>query len=176
MYPLIRFLLAVRRARRGAPLGPFDTHAERLTCMPWDIDLWMELNNGRTLTLYDIPRVTHAIRTGLVNMTRREGWGMTVAGSSVRYRRRVRMFHRVTATARLLGWDERFVYLEQSMWHGDACTSHMLLRAAFTDRNGIVPTDRVATALGLGDAPVLPGWVTAWIAAEAERPWPPARP
>ena len=175
MYPLIRFLLAMWRARRAAPIGPFDTHAERLTCMPWDIDLWAELNNGRTLTLYDIPRSAHALRTGLVAMLRREGWGMTVAGSSVRYRRRVRMFHRVTATARLIGWDDRFVYLEQAMWRGGDCTSHMLLRAAFTGPDGIVPPTRVAAAMGLDTAPPLPDWVTAWAAAEAQRPWPPDR-
>ncbi len=175
MYPLIRFLTAVRAARRAGPIGPFDTHAERLTCLPWDIDPWRELNNGRALTLYDLPRSNHALRSGLWAVLRRAGWGYAVAGVSVRYRRRVRMFQRVTVTARMVGWDDRFLYLEQGMWRGDDCTSHMLLRAAITDRDGIVPTARVAEAMGLDASPPLPGWVTAWSEAEAQRPWPPSR-
>lgn len=175
MYPLIRFLLAMWRARRAGPIGPFDTHADRLTCLPWDIDLWAELNNGRTLTLFDLPRSNHALRTGLWPVLRREGWGYAVVGVSVRYRRRVRMFQRLTVTARLIGWDDRFLYLEQGMWRGDDCTSHMLLRAAITGPDGIVPPARVAAAMGLDTSPPLPGWVTAWITAEADRPWPPAR-
>jgi hypothetical protein len=40
---------------------------------------------------------------------------MAVAGNSLRYRRRVRAFHRLEMRSRLLGWDARFLYVEQSM-------------------------------------------------------------
>jgi acyl-CoA thioesterase FadM len=176
MYPLIRFAMAVWRTRRKDVIGPFDTHADRLTCLPWDIDPWRELNNGRALTLYDLPRSNHALRTGLWEVLQREGWGYAVAGVSVRYRQRVRMFQRLTVTARLIGWDDRFMYLEQGMWRGDTCTSQMLLRAAITGPDGIVPTARVAAAWGMDGSPPLPEWVTDWCAAEAKRPWPPATP
>jgi len=63
------------------------------------------------------------------------------------------------------------------MWRKGECTSHMLLRSAFTDRNGIVPSARVIAALGHdGPSPALPDWVNAWIGADADRPWPPERP
>ena len=77
--------------------------------------------------------------------------------------------------SRLLCWDARFMYIEQSMWKrtGD-CASHALYRAAVTDRNGIVGTDRVRAAIGVeGEAPEVPTWVRAWIDAEDARPWPP---
>jgi hypothetical protein len=75
-----------------------------------------------------------------------------------------------------MGWDARFFYMEQSMWRAGGCTSHMLLRSAITSPAGIVPTAEVLAALDRpAESPVLPGWVGAWIAADAERPWPPAR-
>lgn len=174
MYPAIRMVYQTIIARRAAPLPPLGTHVSHHVCWPWDLDFWLELNNGRALTLFDLGRIPLAIRTGLVTILRRERWGLTVAGSVVRYRRRVRIFDRIEMKSRVIGWDARFVYLEQAMFVRGTATSQAILRTAVTDANGIVPTDRITAALGLpADSPALPDWVQDWIAAENARPWPP---
>lgn len=87
------------------------------------------------------------------------------------------MFHRIEMRSRLAGWDDKFIYVEQSMWRKGECTSHSLYRTALTDRNGIVPPERVKEALGIeGAEPQLPEWVVAWAGAESLRPWPPMSP
>lgn len=174
MYPVIRMAKEFWVHRKAPPLPVTGTHVSHHICWPWDIDIWMELNNGRTLTLYDLGRLVLFKRIGAVDVLRRQGWAGTVAGSSVRYRRRVRAFDRVQVRSRMIGWDARFFYFEQSMWKGAECASHSLLRTAITDRSGIVTPDRVAAVLGVtGQSPALPGWVRGWIDAEALRPWPP---
>ncbi len=174
MYPYLRMAAAMFRARRMPRLAPFEAHVSQIRCLPWDIDPWMELNNGRTLTLYDLGRLPFSLRVGLIDVLRREGWGMTVAGSSIRYRRRVRAFQKVTMVSRLIGWDGRFIYLEHSMWRAGECTSQVLIRSATVDASGIVAPARVTVALGVDPvSPPLPGWVQAWIDGEARRPWPP---
>lgn len=176
MYPFVRMFKELWKSRHQPPLDLTGTHVSHHRCWPWDLDLWAELNNGRTLTLYDLGRIPLAVRTGLAGVLRARRWGITVAGSSVRYRRRVRLFDRVEMRSRCIGWDDRFLYMEQSMWRGDDCTSHMLLRSAVTSEQGIVPPREVLKAMGREAAsPALPGWVEHWIAAEAERPWPPQR-
>ncbi len=173
MYPVLR---AARQAfvhRNGPPMGLFDTHSGRHVVWPVDIDPWRELNNGRTLTLYDLGRVAVLQRTGLFAAMRGRGWAGTVAGATVRYRRRVQMFHRVEMRSRILGWDAKFLYMEQAMLRERTCTSHALFRIAVTDRTRLVPTAEVAPALGAGDSPALPDWVRAWSEAEDRRPWPP---
>jgi acyl-CoA thioesterase FadM len=176
MYPFLRMALAARRARRLPPIGPLDWHVETVRCLPWDLDPWVELNNGRTLTLFDLGRIPLAIRTGLAASLSERRWGITVAGVSVRYRKRVRMFDRLELRTRMIGWDGRFLYMEQSMWRDGECTSHMLLRSAVTSHEGIVAPAEVAAALDAPpDSPSLPAWVEAWIAAEGQRPWPPER-
>ena len=115
-------------------------------------------------------------RVGLIGVLRRQRWGLAIAGASVRYRRRVRMFDRIEMRSRLVTWDARFMYLEQSMWRRDGeCASHILYRAAVTGKDGIVPPDRVLEALGRSGhaAPPAPEWVEAWARADAARPWPP---
>lgn len=175
MYPFIRMFYQLFRHRNDGPLGVGETHVSHHLCLPWDLDLWNELNNGRTLTLYDMGRIPMSGRMGVTGVLRRNRWGMAVAGASVRYRKRVKGFDRITMRSRLICWDARFFYMEQSMWNsrGD-CTSHALYRAALTDRNGLVPPERMVEELSPGAiSPTMPDWVANWIGAEDTRPWPP---
>jgi acyl-CoA thioesterase FadM len=177
MYPLIRFVKEMVKYRNAPALAPTGTHVSTHLCWPWDLDPWIELNNGRTLTLFDLGRIPMASRSGLIPVLREHGWGITVAGSSTRYRRRIRVFQRFTMISRMVGWDHRFVYMEQSMWRGAECCNHVLIRAALTSDTGIVPPARVMEAMGHApDSPPLPDWIAAWIEAEAARPWPPVVP
>jgi hypothetical protein len=81
-----------------------------------------------------------------------------VAGSSVRYRARIRPFQRFELRTRLLGWDERFIYIEQAMWRGETPCNHALMRTGVTEKGRLVETGRVAEAMGLSPAsPPLPG-------------------
>ncbi|MDA8747660.1 acyl-CoA thioesterase [Litoreibacter sp.] len=174
MYPIIRLVKEFIKFRNAPDLGPLDTHVSTHICWPWDIDPWMELNNGRTLTLYDLSRLPLAKRTGLIKVLRAKQWGLTMAGASVRYRRRVRAFQKVEIRSRFVCWDEKFLYLEQSMWRNGEAASHILYRAAVTDKGGMIPSSRVIEALPYEtEAPEIPDWINVWIAAESYRPWPP---
>lgn len=177
MFPFRRMAIELFLHRKAEKLPPDGTHISTHTCMPWDLDMWMEMNNGRTLSIYDLGRITLALRVGLGGALKRRGWGMTMAGASVRWRRRVRMFHRFEVHSTGLGHDERFLYIHQSMWRKGEALSSVLYRVAVTDKNGIVPTREVLTEAGQPDwNPELPEWVKAWIEAEAKRPWPPIDP
>ena len=175
MYPVLRMVWQVFRHRNAPALEVTGCHRSRHMCLPWDIDLWMELNNGRTLTLYDLGRIPLAWRTGLFGALKQNRWGLTMAGASVRYRRRIRMFEVVEMRSRLVCWDEKFMYIEQSMWKADGeCANHILYRGAVTGPSGIVPPSEVAQTLGHDPvSPETPDWVGAWIAADSTRPWPP---
>ncbi|OCX65813.1 thioeseterase [Thioclava sp. SK-1] len=174
MYPYIRLLKAALRAKSQPSLKVLDTHISHHICWPWDIDPWQELNNGRILTLFDLGRVPLALRTGLQSVLARRGWGIVVAGNTTRYRKRVTMFQRFAMRSRCIGWDDRWIYMEQSMWRNDVCTSHILIRGAVTSKAGIVAPANVMAEMGLErPSPALPDWVQAWVAADALRPWPP---
>lgn len=177
MYPFIRMAKELWLAGRQPALPIHGTHVSRHRCWPWDLDFWMELNNGRTLTLYDLGRIPLARRTGLVRVLRDKRWGLTIAGSVVRYRRRITAFQNFEMQSRMIGWDHRFIYIEQSMWRGETCCGQAVFRGAVTGPGGIVPPDEVLGALGekAAASPALPAWVADWIAAEDARPWPPER-
>ncbi|MEP1767112.1 MAG: acyl-CoA thioesterase [Sulfitobacter sp.] len=176
MFPFVRMIKDVYLARRQPRFETStQTHVSHHICWPHDLDVFLELNNGRALTLYDIGRIAMAERVGLISALRREKWGMTMAGSHVRFRRRIRGFEPFETRSRAVCWDDRFVYIEQSMWKRNGeCASHVLYRAAVTDKNGIIPTSRVMLAIGRNEtSPSMPQWIENWTNAEASRPWPP---
>ena len=176
MYPYIRMAKELWTFRHAPKLSILEPHISTHRIWPVDLDPWRELNNGRTLTLFDLGRIPMSVRMGFKDVARARGWGITVAGNSTRYRRRVTLFTKLTQISRVVGWDARFTYIEQSFWRGAECTSHMLLRSAFISKAGIVPPAEVLAALGqMQDSPPLPDWIDQWIEADALRPWPPLK-
>ena len=177
MYPYVRMFKEMWKFRRAPRLTIREPHVSTHRIWPWDLDPWRELNNGRTLTLFDLGRIPMAVRMGFEDVAKAKGWGITVAGNSTRYRKRVTVFQKLTQVSRVLGWDARFVYIEQSFWRDGECTASMLLRSAFIRKGGMVPTADVLKALSQDqESPVLPDWVQAWIAGDAGRTWPPELP
>lgn len=174
MYPILRLCKEMIKFRNHPKLKISDTHVSSHMCWPVDIDVFGEMNNGRILTVYDLGRLVMGQRMGLIKALKENGWGLTMAGASVRYRQRVRLFQKFTMHSRAVGYDDRFMYLTQTMWSKGHATSSILYRAAVTDKNGIVPTEQILKAMGVTQwNPVLPEWVQNWIDAEGTRTWPP---
>jgi len=174
MYPIFRLVKEYAMATRQPRLQLDGTHVSYHRCWPQDLDLFMEMNNGRILTILDLGRTTLAHRVGLLRVLRQQKWGLTMAGVSVRYRKRIRPFVKFGTVSKMVSWDHRFMYLDQSIWIGNECAVQALYRSAVTDKNGLVTPDRLLTAMGIAALPPeVPDWVQAWIDADATRPWPP---
>src|SRR6056297_3435987 len=126
MYPVLRLIWQMFKHRNDPQLALTGTHVSRHMCMPWDIDLWMELNNGRTLTLFDLGRIPLAQRVGLIPALKDNKWGLLVAGASVRYRRRIKEFEVIEMLSRAVWWYDKFIYIEQSMLKTSGeCANHI---------------------------------------------------
>ena len=174
MYPYIRAAYVMMKGRSQPPMGLYDTHVSHHRAWPWDTDMFGELNNGRILTLFELGRWQSTVRLGLIRPFLRGGLTLAVAGASVRYRNRVPIFQRFRMQTRILGYGERFFYVDQTMWQGDTCMNQVLLRAAIRDRSGTVPPKDFLTRMSMTtEQPGLPDWVKAWMAADDSRPWPP---
>ena len=176
MYPIIRFLTTCAKAFLSDKISVDDVSATSFRARPWDIDMFLEVNNGRILTLYDLGRFDFSIRVGLARSLQHNRWGLVVAGSTVCYRRRIRMFEKVTIYTQVVGHDERWIYIVQSMWVKGTPASSILLRTGITSKGRVIPTAFVIEALGIErpDSEMHP-WVRDWIHSEESRLWPPPK-
>jgi acyl-CoA thioesterase FadM len=179
MYPVTRLLLTFVKAKYRKKLAVYDTSELSFICRPWDLDMFFEMNNGRILTLYDLGRFDLSIRCGFIKALARRRWGLAVAGSTIQYRKRIRLFQRVTIKTRIASYDEKWIFVEQSMWVGDKPCSAVMLRTCVTSREGVVPTKEILNEMNISDQDKqqlqkpLRDWATEWIAADKKRPWPP---
>ena len=147
MYPFIRYTSTIARAalqvKKGNTLTFKDTSEISFRCRLTDIDNFLEMNNGRVLTLFDMGRTDFAVRSGLGTQLLKQRWGLVVAGSTIQYRKRIRAFDKVTMKTRIVGFDERWIYIEQSMWvKGKPCSS-ALLRTGVTEGGKEIEAARV---------------------------------
>ena len=179
MYPFIRLgthaIKSAVRKQRGHALAITDTSEITLTANLSDIDHFVEMNNGRIFTLFDLGRNDFAIRAGLAKKLVKHRWGLVVAGSTIQYRKRVRLFDKVTIKTKLVGIDERWFYIDQTMWVKGQPTCHALLRTGVTNvvSGKVIPTAKVLEAIGGKDF-VLPvdAGIQSWVQADKQRPFP----
>lgn len=174
MYPILRLAWHMLNSRIQGPMGIDETGIVHSHVGLLDIDVYSELNNGRTLTLLDLGRICFLQRIGLISAIRREGWSFAVAGGSLRFRHRIPFASRIKITTRLLGHDGRWFYFQHLIYCRKKPCFHALIRGAVTSKDGIVPVDDVLVKLNEpGWNRELPDWANAWIDADAELPWPP---
>lgn len=179
MYPFLRLATTTLKSslkyKNGDKLAITDTSEIQLTANINDIDNFFEMNNGRIFTLFDLGRMDLAIRSGLGVKLLKKKWGLVVAGSTIQYRKRVRLLNQVTIKSRIIAIDERWFYIEQSMWVKGQATCTALLRTGVTNiKTGkTIDTKTVMDELGFGDIELPPNeWVQAWIQADKLRPFP----
>ena len=173
MYPFLKLISTVVRARYRPPLELEDTGYLRARAGITDIDPFLELNHARQILYMELGRWDFAQRVGFVPLMRSRGWGFTVGGISIRYRRRVGFLQGFTVTTRPLCHDSRWFYLLQEVVRGDQICSSALIKAGVVSKSGLVPAPEVLALLNRQDwGNEMPAWTTAWIEAEGQRPWP----
>lgn len=174
MYPVIRLLRSTFGARFRSSLSVFETSEFNFYVRPWDIDMFMELNNGRILTLFDLGRFDLAVRCGLSRQLKANRWGLVVAGTTIRYRKRILLGQHVSIKTRLVAADARWLYLQQTALVDETACCSAVVRTAVTKDKRLHPVSDVAQQMG-EDFSSLAGfdWVNSWIELEDQRPWPP---
>ena len=164
----LRMLRVALPAWWGRRLGPREESVLRFRVWPGDLDANLHMNNGRYLTVADLGRVDLLIRTGVAGALRRNRWGGVVASVTVRYRRPLNLFQRYELRTRLLGWDERWVFMEQRFTRGGELVAHAVVKAQFLGPEGRVAPRRVGEAAGFDDvsSPPMSDAVAEWQGAE----------
>ncbi len=157
---------ATYRPRRAVPgQGLLDPSVTRLRVHLGDLDLYRHVNNGVYLQMMDVGRSNLLADLGAYDLLARRAWYPVVAASTIKYRRSLTMWQRFDLTSRVLGWDARVVYLEQTFTRRGELVARGVVAGRFLGRGGerVAATDVVALlADGEVPSPELPDDVVAW--------------
>ena len=172
MLLLPRFLLLMFASVLRKRLGTLDESKVTFTAFPTDCDLNFHLNAGRFVSFMDVARIELIGRMRLMTRLLRRGWRPVMGGIVVRYRKSVLPFERFSIRTRIVGWDERWFYIEHVVEKGaDTFCAIAHARTVIRDKRGTIPPRDVLALMNIADttSPPLPAFVEQWRASEDAR-------
>lgn len=149
-----------------------DPSVTKLRVNIFDLDMLAHVNNGIYMQMADLARWDYFSELGLTAKLRQKHWYPVVAATTVKYKRSMNLGEKIIIKTRIIGWDERCVYLEQVFWFGDTLCATVWIAARFLETGGkrIAAPDILALLPdGAGgqvgvhlDQPELPEAVASW--------------
>lgn len=157
---ILHFALSHRRSRAGH----FDVVSMDFRVLPTDLDINRHMNNGRYLSIADVARFDMLKRTGLWSMLMQHRWYPVVQSSTITHRLSLLPWQRFTIESRVIGFDERAVYLEQRFVVKGQIAATLIVKGRFLKRSGgSVPLKEISDALGVDVSQrSVPEWVHRW--------------
>lgn len=166
---LFRTLLHVLfLARRKPDLGIYDVARTNFITLPTDLDINRHMNNGVYFSIMDVARFDMLVRNGVWRIMRDRGWYPVVASETITFRKSLNPWQRFTIESRILGFDERAVYVEQRFVRpGPGGASEVyaqgFIRGRFLRKGGgTVPVPELVEAFDAAEGEGLPEWIERW--------------
>lgn len=146
----------------------------KLCVLPNDLDFNLHMNNGRYLTVMDLGRLDLILRSGLFKVMVQQKSVPILASAKIRYRLSLDPFQTYMLQTQILGWDEKWFYIEQRFLmgsgpkQGEVAAIGLVKGCFFDSRNKVtVPSRDVLQSIGYtSESPSLPPHIVDWQRAE----------
>lgn len=155
------------RRPRG-DLGPLDVSVTRMRVGPTDLDMYGHVNNGTYLQMMDVARSNYLADVRAFRRLVQLRWYPVVAASTVTYRRSLLLGQRFELRTRVVGWDERVVFLEQEFVRDGDRIARGIVAGRFLARGTherVAATHVVETLWPGLEPPEIPADVATWARA-----------
>lgn len=132
---------------------------------PTDLDAFMHMNNGVYLSIMDLGRFDHLLRTGRWSLYKKLRWYPVVVAVSITYRKSLELWKTFTVESSILGWDDQAFFVEQRfVRNGEIYTKAIVKMRWLKNPRGILTPQEVIDAAGgwPGKVPTIPAWVVRW--------------
>jgi acyl-CoA thioesterase FadM len=136
--------LVLRQAIKPLPrIGVLETDVLNLRVWPNDVDFNFHLNNARYLSVMDYGRIHLLARGGVLKPALKARWAPVVGAVWITYRRSLPLWARYQLATRLVCWDERWFYMEQTFSGDEGLVAVGWVKGALLDKTGTVPPQRI---------------------------------
>ena len=147
-----------------------DTSIVTFRVWPLDLDINSHMTNSRYLSVMDLGRTDLLIRTGLGKLSWQKKWGSVLGSATIRWRRGLKLFQKYEIHTRVVGWDDKWFYLDQKILSGGHVISHAIVKAIFVKKGGsLMAKDIVKMVVGdemSSESPTIPEAILYWNKSE----------
>ncbi len=149
-------------------LHPLSESVLTLRVLPNDLDLNIHMNNGRFLSVMDLGRLDLLIRTDLAAALFKHRWQPLVGAINVRYKVSLLPFQKYQLHTKVIGWDEKWFYIEQRFVRKNRTIAVALVKALFRGDHRNIPPEETLKLIHVNiDAPLMPDKILKWLSMEA---------
>ena len=90
-----------------------------------------------------------------------------MAAAALRFKRPLRLFQTRELHTRIVGWDQKWGYLETTFTRNGQAVATVIAKAAARGREGTIPPEKILVLLGQDREPVpVPEHIRRWVEAE----------
>lgn len=159
-----RMIPAAIRGLTRPRISVAQTLSSKFRVLPHDIDTNMHLNNGRYMQIIDVNRLEFLLRSGVAQIILNHRWRPILGSIVIQFHRELRLWEEAIASTRLVGWDDRWVYLEHRIETvGGRPVAIALAKAGFRCRGAWVSVESLRAALPYALQPNdLPNHIETW--------------
>ena len=161
---IFRTMLHAIISRFGPRLHHWDVARTRYRVLPTDLDILKHMNNGVYLSIADIGRFDLLQRNGVWAIFKGRGWYPVVASETISFRKSLELWQPFVVESRILGFDEKAVYVEQRFTVDGEIYTQAFIRGRFLKRGGgVVSIPELLDAVGPAPTDVtVPEWLRHW--------------
>jgi acyl-CoA thioesterase FadM len=129
----------------------------------------MHVNNGRVLTMLDLGRFKLLHDTNLLKPTLKRKWFPVLGSAKIHFLRPLFCWQKLDMHTKVVFWDEKWIYLEQSIYVKDKLKATAILKAAFLSKQGLVLPQQIIDLMpSPPEKPEMPRKLQAWLHAEKQ--------
>ncbi|TVO68181.1 thioesterase family protein [Sedimenticola selenatireducens] len=145
---LFRLIFQLITSRFRPQQSILDAAVLQMRVWPTDLDINRHLTNSRYLALMDLGRIELMLRTGMMGKVLKRRWLPVVSIATLRFRREISPFERFSLHTRLLGWDEKWFYMEQRFETARGVAAVGIVKGLFRGPKGNVPSQELVGLTG----------------------------
>lgn len=158
-----RLILMLFRRPWRKPVDGLATTVIRMRVWPLDLDLNRHVTNGRYFTLADVGRMDFVLRSGAFRVALRNKAVPIVGDTWGKFRRELKLFESFEIHTRILGWDDKWSFMEHRFVSKGRVIGVVIMRGLFRSAKGTVAPVEFVRELGLAEqSPEMSMWLTAW--------------
>ena len=140
-------------------VSPLAISVIKLRVWPHDLDIFGHINNGRFLSIMDLGRLDMMVTTGFWAQMKQHRWFPLVGTVLIDYRRPLRPFLPYEQKSRLMGWDERWFYIEQIFVCDGALMARATVKVMVRDAQGVIEPGQALASINFNEpSPLLPDY------------------
>lgn len=157
------FWLFFWRLRKAKSIGFLDVSHMNCRVWPADCDINLHMTNARYPALMDLGRTFMLAEMGQLKPLLKMKWLPVVNASEFTFIKDIKPLQRFEIATRVLGWDEKYFYIEQRFVSEKGLHAIANVRGLFVCKGRKISSQQLVAQVGFaGDAPQLSAAVEEW--------------